>query len=191
MAVWAGRAPRPRGPCGAGRPRAPLLLMAGWAPLLPPALLLSLLCARPCPCGTAPASSSQPVTARLAAKWPATPLLLEARCVQPPPLLSPSPGAALSRLSPGEQEGGGTPPFPSAERETGLAAFLSVGGCVKILCGCEAERLSHLGKCCGQCWQGFEGAVQAASYLTCSGVLQVAGLRGCNGPITQSLPSIE
>ncbi|XP_063005624.1 UDP-glucose:glycoprotein glucosyltransferase 2 isoform X3 [Melospiza melodia melodia] len=52
--------------------------MAGWAPLLPPALLLALLGARPCPCGTAPASSSQPVTARLAAKWPATPLLLEA-----------------------------------------------------------------------------------------------------------------
>ncbi|XP_056352423.1 UDP-glucose:glycoprotein glucosyltransferase 2 isoform X3 [Oenanthe melanoleuca] len=52
--------------------------MAGWALLLPPALLLALLCARPCPCGTAPASSSQPVTARLAAKWPATPLLLEA-----------------------------------------------------------------------------------------------------------------
>ncbi|XP_059695222.1 UDP-glucose:glycoprotein glucosyltransferase 2 isoform X3 [Haemorhous mexicanus] len=52
--------------------------MAGWASLLPPALLLALLSARPCPCGTAPASSSQPVTARLAAKWPATPLLLEA-----------------------------------------------------------------------------------------------------------------
>ncbi|KAF2986505.1 hypothetical protein EK904_003769 [Melospiza melodia maxima] len=52
--------------------------MAGWAPLLPPALLLALLGARPCPCGTAPASSSQPVTTRLAAKWPATPLLLEA-----------------------------------------------------------------------------------------------------------------
>ncbi|XP_050188411.1 UDP-glucose:glycoprotein glucosyltransferase 2 isoform X1 [Myiozetetes cayanensis] len=41
-------------------------------------LLLALLCARPSLCGTAPASSSQPVTARLAAKWPATPLLLEA-----------------------------------------------------------------------------------------------------------------
>ncbi|XP_017676558.1 PREDICTED: UDP-glucose:glycoprotein glucosyltransferase 2 isoform X3 [Lepidothrix coronata] len=41
-------------------------------------LLLTLLCARPSLCGTAPASSSQPVTARLAAKWPATPLLLEA-----------------------------------------------------------------------------------------------------------------
>ncbi|XP_071287066.1 UDP-glucose:glycoprotein glucosyltransferase 2 isoform X2 [Agelaius tricolor] len=54
--------------------------MAGWAPLLLPALLLALLGARPCSCGTAPASSSssQPVTARLAAKWPATPLLLEA-----------------------------------------------------------------------------------------------------------------
>ncbi|XP_068038575.1 UDP-glucose:glycoprotein glucosyltransferase 2 isoform X3 [Anomalospiza imberbis] len=52
--------------------------MAGRAPLLPPALLLALLCARPRPCGAAPASSSQPVTARLAAKWPATPLLLEA-----------------------------------------------------------------------------------------------------------------
>ncbi|XP_036247244.2 UDP-glucose:glycoprotein glucosyltransferase 2 [Molothrus ater] len=55
--------------------------MAGWAPLLLRALLLALLGARPCPCGTAPASSSsssQPVTARLAAKWPATPLLLEA-----------------------------------------------------------------------------------------------------------------
>ncbi|XP_030132085.4 UDP-glucose:glycoprotein glucosyltransferase 2 isoform X4 [Taeniopygia guttata] len=64
MAVWA------------GRPRAPLLLMAGWAPL-PAALLLALLCTRPCPCGPAPASSP-PVTARLAAKWPATPLLLEA-----------------------------------------------------------------------------------------------------------------
>ncbi|XP_074994430.1 UDP-glucose:glycoprotein glucosyltransferase 2 isoform X3 [Calonectris borealis] len=49
--------------------------MAGW-PLLP-ALLLALLCAQPCPCGRAPASS-QAVTARLAAKWPATPLLLEA-----------------------------------------------------------------------------------------------------------------
>lgn len=111
MAVRAGRAP---GQCGAGRPGAPLLLMAGWAPLLPPALLLALLGARPCPCGTAPASSSsQPVTARLAAKWPATPLLLEARCVQPPPpLLSPSAppaSTALSRLSPGEPEGGGTP----------------------------------------------------------------------------------
>ncbi|XP_030090804.1 UDP-glucose:glycoprotein glucosyltransferase 2 isoform X4 [Serinus canaria] len=52
--------------------------MAGWASLLPPALLLALLSARLCPCGTVPASSSQPVTARLAAKWPATPLLLEA-----------------------------------------------------------------------------------------------------------------
>uniref|UniRef100_H0ZLM7 UDP-glucose ceramide glucosyltransferase-like 1 n=1 Tax=Taeniopygia guttata TaxID=59729 RepID=H0ZLM7_TAEGU len=50
--------------------------MAGWAPL-PAALLLALLCTRPCPCGPAPASSP-PVTARLAAKWPATPLLLEA-----------------------------------------------------------------------------------------------------------------
>ncbi|KAM6146019.1 LOW QUALITY PROTEIN: UDP-glucose:glycoprotein glucosyltransferase 2 [Phoenicopterus ruber ruber] len=49
--------------------------MAGW-PLLP-ALLLALLRAQPCPCGRAPASS-QAVTARLAAKWPATPLLLEA-----------------------------------------------------------------------------------------------------------------
>ncbi|XP_048151753.1 UDP-glucose:glycoprotein glucosyltransferase 2 isoform X4 [Corvus hawaiiensis] len=52
--------------------------MAGLALLLPLALLLALLCTRPCSCGTAPASSSQPVTARLAAKWPATPLLLEA-----------------------------------------------------------------------------------------------------------------
>lgn len=60
---------------------APRLLMAGW-PLLP--ALLALLCAPPCSGGGAPASS-QAVTARLAAKWPATPLLLEARCVQPPP----------------------------------------------------------------------------------------------------------
>ncbi|KAM4790396.1 UDP-glucose:glycoprotein glucosyltransferase 2 isoform 4-T4 [Cyanocitta cristata] len=52
--------------------------MAGLALFLPLALLLALLCTRPCSCGTAPASSSQPVTARLAAKWPATPLLLEA-----------------------------------------------------------------------------------------------------------------
>ncbi|XP_027530452.1 UDP-glucose:glycoprotein glucosyltransferase 2 isoform X4 [Neopelma chrysocephalum] len=54
--------------------------MAGRALLLPLPLLLllALLCARPTLCGTAPASSSQPVTARLAAKWPATPLLLEA-----------------------------------------------------------------------------------------------------------------
>ncbi|XP_039413357.1 UDP-glucose:glycoprotein glucosyltransferase 2 isoform X5 [Corvus cornix cornix] len=52
--------------------------MAGLPLLLPLALLLALLCTRPCSCGTAPASSSQPVTARLAAKWPATPLLLEA-----------------------------------------------------------------------------------------------------------------
>uniref|UniRef100_A0A8B9QEK0 UDP-glucose glycoprotein glucosyltransferase 2 n=1 Tax=Apteryx owenii TaxID=8824 RepID=A0A8B9QEK0_APTOW len=44
-------------------------------PLL--ALLLALLCARPCPGGRAPASSPA-VTARLAAKWPTTPLLLEA-----------------------------------------------------------------------------------------------------------------
>lgn len=110
----------PWGLCGIGRPRAPLLFMAGWALLLPPALLLALLCARLCPCGTAPASSSQPVTARLAAKWPATPLLLEARCVQPPPFLSPSPPPALSRPSPGEQEGRGTP-CPSAEREEGLS----------------------------------------------------------------------
>ncbi|XP_032533122.1 UDP-glucose:glycoprotein glucosyltransferase 2 isoform X3 [Chiroxiphia lanceolata] len=50
--------------------------MAGRA--LPLLLLLALLCARQSLCGTAPASSSQPVTARLAAKWPATPLLLEA-----------------------------------------------------------------------------------------------------------------
>uniref|UniRef100_A0A8B9FJL1 UDP-glucose glycoprotein glucosyltransferase 2 n=1 Tax=Amazona collaria TaxID=241587 RepID=A0A8B9FJL1_9PSIT len=50
--------------------------MAEWS--LPPALLLLvLLCAQPCHCGRAPASS-QAVTARLAAKWPATPLLLEA-----------------------------------------------------------------------------------------------------------------
>ncbi|GAB0179271.1 UDP-glucose:glycoprotein glucosyltransferase 2 [Grus japonensis] len=48
--------------------------MAGWPLLL---ALLALLCAQPCPCGRAPASS-QAVTARLAAKWPATPLLLEA-----------------------------------------------------------------------------------------------------------------
>ncbi|XP_067149542.1 UDP-glucose:glycoprotein glucosyltransferase 2 isoform X2 [Apteryx mantelli] len=46
------------------------------APLLL-ALLLALLCARPCPGGRAPASSPA-VTARLAAKWPTTPLLLEA-----------------------------------------------------------------------------------------------------------------
>lgn len=64
-----------------------VFLMAGWS--LPPALLLLvLLCAQPCHCGRAPASS-QAVTARLAAKWPATPLLLEARCVQPPPLPPP------------------------------------------------------------------------------------------------------
>ncbi|XP_039237881.1 UDP-glucose:glycoprotein glucosyltransferase 2 [Pipra filicauda] len=52
--------------------------MAGRALPLALLLLLALLCARPSLCGTAPASSSQPVTARLAAKWPATPLLLEA-----------------------------------------------------------------------------------------------------------------
>ncbi|XP_064502082.1 UDP-glucose:glycoprotein glucosyltransferase 2 isoform X2 [Pseudopipra pipra] len=52
--------------------------MAGRALPLALLLLLVLLCARPSLCGTAPASSSQPVTARLAAKWPATPLLLEA-----------------------------------------------------------------------------------------------------------------
>ncbi|XP_014811121.1 PREDICTED: UDP-glucose:glycoprotein glucosyltransferase 2 [Calidris pugnax] len=51
--------------------------MAGWWLPLPALLLLALLCARPCPCGRPPASS-QAVTARLAAKWPATPLLLEA-----------------------------------------------------------------------------------------------------------------
>ncbi|XP_015482881.1 UDP-glucose:glycoprotein glucosyltransferase 2 isoform X1 [Parus major] len=51
-------------------------LMAGCAGLLSPVLLLALLCPRPWPCGISPASS-QPVTARLAAKWPATPLLLE------------------------------------------------------------------------------------------------------------------
>ncbi|XP_064360673.1 UDP-glucose:glycoprotein glucosyltransferase 2 isoform X3 [Dromaius novaehollandiae] len=81
------RTPRRRGPAGAARggrcfqcapcrPR-PLPLMAA---LLPPpllALLLALLCAQPCPGGRAPASSPA-VTARLAAKWPATPLLLEA-----------------------------------------------------------------------------------------------------------------
>lgn len=66
-----------------GGPRRQSLLMAGW-PLVP-ALFLALLRAQPCPCGRAPASP-QAVTARLAAKWPATPLLLEARCVQPPPL---------------------------------------------------------------------------------------------------------
>ncbi|XP_051636540.1 UDP-glucose:glycoprotein glucosyltransferase 2 isoform X3 [Manacus candei] len=55
-----------------------LLFMAGRALPLALLLLLALLCARPSLCGTAPASSSQPVTARLAAKWPATPLLLEA-----------------------------------------------------------------------------------------------------------------
>uniref|UniRef100_A0A8B9MCR9 UDP-glucose:glycoprotein glucosyltransferase 2 n=1 Tax=Accipiter nisus TaxID=211598 RepID=A0A8B9MCR9_9AVES len=50
--------------------------MAGW-PRLPALLLLfALLGAQPCSCGRAPASS-QSVTARLAAKWPATPLLLE------------------------------------------------------------------------------------------------------------------
>ncbi|KAM6293155.1 UDP-glucose:glycoprotein glucosyltransferase 2 isoform 3-T6 [Porphyrio hochstetteri] len=48
--------------------------MAAW--LLPPALLV-LLCAQPGSCGEAP-TSSKAVTARLAAKWPATPLLLEA-----------------------------------------------------------------------------------------------------------------
>ncbi|XP_027501101.1 UDP-glucose:glycoprotein glucosyltransferase 2 isoform X3 [Corapipo altera] len=52
--------------------------MAGRVLLPPLLLLLALLCAQPSLCGTAPASSSQPVTARLAAKWPATPLLLEA-----------------------------------------------------------------------------------------------------------------
>ncbi|XP_071405469.1 UDP-glucose:glycoprotein glucosyltransferase 2 isoform X2 [Pithys albifrons albifrons] len=50
--------------------------MAG--PALSVALLLALLCARPGPSDAAPAASSLPVTARLAAKWPATPLLLEA-----------------------------------------------------------------------------------------------------------------
>lgn len=65
-------------------PHRPVLLMAG-RPLLPALLLLALLGAQPCSCGRAPASSPHSVTARLAAKWPATPLLLEARCVQPPP----------------------------------------------------------------------------------------------------------
>ncbi|XP_054048102.1 UDP-glucose:glycoprotein glucosyltransferase 2 isoform X2 [Rissa tridactyla] len=51
--------------------------MAGWRPLLLPALFLALLRVQHCLCGRAPASS-QAVTARLAAKWPATPLLLEA-----------------------------------------------------------------------------------------------------------------
>ncbi|XP_040394484.1 UDP-glucose:glycoprotein glucosyltransferase 2 [Cygnus olor] len=50
--------------------------MAAAALLLPLALLV-LLWARPCPCRGAPASPPA-VTARLAAKWPATPQLLEA-----------------------------------------------------------------------------------------------------------------
>lgn len=59
------------------------------APLALLALLWALLC--PCPCRGAPASPPA-VTARLAAKWPLTPLLLEARCVQPLRCIPPLPG---------------------------------------------------------------------------------------------------
>lgn len=138
--------------------------MAVWALLLLPlAFLLSLLCARPCLCGTSPASSSQPVTARLAAKWPATPLLLEARCVQPPPLLSPSPPPppasgrpvpAVSWGTGGQRDPPLFPPLSGKEGwQRGLAVFLSVGGCVKVLFGCKTELLSPLGKYYGQFWQ--------------------------------------
>lgn len=64
--------------------------------------LLVLLRVRPCPCRGDPASSPA-VTARLAAKWPATPLLLEARCVQPPP---PSSGEGSGVCCPGRGPGG-------------------------------------------------------------------------------------
>lgn len=162
-AAWlCGRGARRGGCAGLGVPGAPLLLMAGWVPLLPPALLLSLLCARPCLCGTSPASSSQPVTARLAAKWPATPLLLEARCVQPPPLLSPSPPAsrrpvpAVSWGTGGRRDSPLFPPLSGKEGwQRGLAVFLCGGGCVKVLSGCEAELLSPVGKCYGRSWQGY------------------------------------
>lgn len=79
--------------------------------------------------------------------------------MQPPALLSPSVPAG-GRPVPAVSWGTGGPrdPFSSAEREGGLAegpaAFLSVGGCVKVLRGCEAEGLSPLGACCGQRWQG-------------------------------------
>lgn len=67
--------------------------------------LLVFLRVRPCPCRGDPVSSPA-VTARLAAKWPATPLLLEARCVQPPP---PSSGEESGNCCLGRGEAGGSP----------------------------------------------------------------------------------
>lgn len=67
--------------------------------------LLFLLGVRPCPC-RGDLASSPAVTARLAAKWPATPLLLEARCVQPPP--PSSKGAAFAAQVGDRGEAGGS-----------------------------------------------------------------------------------
>lgn len=79
------------------------------APVVLLALLRALLC--PCPCRGAPASPPA-VTARLAAKWPLTPLLLEARCVQPLRCLP---------LLPGVGTGTGTGAALAAGREAGGA----------------------------------------------------------------------
>lgn len=123
---------------GLRAPHRPVLLMAGWrllsALLL---LLLALLGAQPCSCGRAPASS-QSVTARLAAKWPATPLLLEARCVQPPlppycfprlPRGAVRPGKGSSGdKSPGCLLGVGGASLRGRRREGSLSSLRCAGG---------------------------------------------------------------